>query len=92
MNDIKACLDGFLDAGAEALADIEKDWDREKEIIRQQNRELTVDIDAALAPLKERISRLEGAIEMLTCALTDSPGLRSGCLLWAQRAEKLADR
>jgi hypothetical protein len=57
--------EAFVEAGAETLAEIHQDWDREKEIIRAQNRELQVDFDTLLAPLKERLTRLEAQVEIL---------------------------
>jgi hypothetical protein len=58
-------VDAFVDCGAEALCEIRSDWDREKEIIRAQSREMQTDFDALLAPLKERLARLEAQVEIL---------------------------
>jgi hypothetical protein len=57
--------EAFIDAGAETLADIRQDWHREKEIIRAENRQLQVDLEALLAPLKERLAKLEGQMTVL---------------------------
>jgi hypothetical protein len=57
--------EAFVEAGAETLAEIHQDWDREKEIIRAENRQLQVDLDALLVPLKERLARLEAQVEIL---------------------------
>jgi hypothetical protein len=54
--------EAILDAAAETLADIHDDWDREKE-------KMQVDLDALLAPLKERVAKLEGQVEMLASLL-----------------------
>jgi hypothetical protein len=61
--------ESFVQAGAEVLAKITLDWQQQKQIIQMQNRELTVDFDALLAPLRERIARLEGQVEMLASLL-----------------------
>jgi hypothetical protein len=68
-NNIDEALEGFFIAGTETLAEIRLDWRREKEIIRHQNREMQVDVDALLAPIKERIAKLEGQMEMLASSL-----------------------
>jgi hypothetical protein len=57
--------EGFLDAGAQTLADIRKDWDCQKQLIAAENRERQADLDALLAPLRERIARLEGQMTVL---------------------------
>jgi hypothetical protein len=58
-------VDAFVDCGAETLNEIRDDWEREKEIIRAQNRELQTDFDALLAPLRERLAKLEGQMTVL---------------------------
>jgi hypothetical protein len=55
-------LEGLAEAGAEVLAEIRCDWDREKQLIRAQSRELMTDFDA-------RIARLEGRVEVLMSLL-----------------------
>ena len=62
-------VDAFVDCGAEALCEIRCDWDREKALIQAENRQLQVDLDALLAPLRERIAKLEGQLETLTSLL-----------------------
>jgi hypothetical protein len=58
-------VDGLLDAGAEALADIRQDWDRQKQLIEAQARQTQTDLDALLAPLRERLAKLEGQVSVL---------------------------
>jgi hypothetical protein len=64
-NTDELCREAFIEAGAETLAEVLKDWDREKEIIQAQNRQMQVDFDALLAPLRERIAKLEGQMTVL---------------------------
>jgi hypothetical protein len=73
-NNIDEALEGFFIAGVELLTEVRRDWDREKEIIRAQTRELTIDLDAALAPLKERLARLEGQIGTVVSLLGTDAG------------------
>jgi hypothetical protein len=61
----KLWREAFIDAGAETLADIRQDWNCQKQLIEAKNRELQVNFDALLAPLRERIARLEGQITVL---------------------------
>ena len=57
--------EAFIDAGAETLLEVRQDWDREKKLIRAENREMQVDFDALLAPLRERLAKLEGQMTVL---------------------------
>ena len=56
--DYNAWVEAFIDEGAQALADVRCDWSSEKEVIRAQSRELTVELEV-------RIARLEGRVEAL---------------------------
>jgi hypothetical protein len=60
-----AALDAFLDAGAEVLAQLRQDWAREKTLIAAEQRALTADFDALLAPIRERLAMLEGKVSVL---------------------------
>jgi hypothetical protein len=60
-----AMRDAFLDAGAHVLAELRQDWAREKQLIAAENRERQVDLDALLAPLRERLAVLEGKMAVL---------------------------
>jgi hypothetical protein len=71
---IDEALEGFLIAGTEVLTEIRLDWRREKEVIRGQTRGLTIDLDAALAPLRERIAKLEGQISAVVSLLAADSG------------------
>lgn len=65
--------EGFLDAGAQTLADIRQDWAREKQLIAAENRERQADLDALLAPLRERLAMLEGKMAVLLGEASASP-------------------
>jgi hypothetical protein len=67
--DAELWREAFIDAGAETLADIRQDWDCQKQLFHAENRQLQVDFDALLAPLRERVAKLEGQIEMLASLL-----------------------
>jgi hypothetical protein len=53
-----AWVEAFIDAGAQTLAEVRRDWSREREIIRAESHELMNDFDA-------RLARLEGRIDVL---------------------------
>ncbi len=57
--------EAFIDAGAQTLADIRADWNCHKQLIAVENRELQADLEALLAPLRERLARLEGQMAVL---------------------------
>jgi hypothetical protein len=78
-------IEGLVDAGAETLCEIRCDWDREKALIQAENRQQRVDLDALLAPLKERISRLEGEVSILTTMLGSDSGRAKAKQLRQQR-------
>ena len=61
----KLWREAFIDAGAETLADIRQDWNCQKQLIEAENRELHADLEALLAPLRERLARLEGQMAVL---------------------------
>jgi hypothetical protein len=68
-----ALRDAFLDAGAQVLAELRQDWAREKQLIAAENREQQVDLDALLAPLRERLALLEGKMAVLLGEASASP-------------------
>jgi hypothetical protein len=55
-------IEAFIEAGAETLAEVRCDWSREKEVIRGQSRDLTVELEV-------RIARLEGQVDGLLALL-----------------------
>jgi hypothetical protein len=58
-------VESLVECGAETLNEIRQEWDREKEIIQLQNRQMTTDLDALLAPLRERLAKIEGQMTVL---------------------------
>jgi hypothetical protein len=58
-------VEGLVDAGAETLAEIRGDWYVQKQLIQMEARQAQIDLDALLAPLKERIAKLEGQMTVL---------------------------
>jgi len=57
--------EAFLDAGAQTLADIRQDWSNQKQLIAAENREQQADLEALLAPMRERLALLEGKVAVL---------------------------
>jgi hypothetical protein len=69
-----AWVDAIVDCGAETLNEIRDDWDTQKQLILAEARQAQVDIEAALAPLRERIATLEGKMAVLLgSSSTNSP-------------------
>jgi hypothetical protein len=66
-------LEAFLDAGAEALAQLRQDWAREKQLIAAENHGLQADLEALLAPMRERLAMLEGQMAVLLGGDTNPP-------------------
>jgi hypothetical protein len=65
MANIDDVTDGILEAASETLAEIQDDWDAQKQLIQAEARQLQTDLDSLLAPLKERIAKLEGQMTVL---------------------------
>jgi hypothetical protein len=63
--------EAFVEAGAQTLADLRLEWSALK---KQMQDQATIDLDALLAPLKERIARLEGEVATLTTMLGSDSG------------------
>jgi hypothetical protein len=63
-NDIER--EAFIDAGAQILAGIRDEWSVQKQLIEAEARQLLqTDLDQMLAPLRERIAKLEGQMTVL---------------------------
>jgi hypothetical protein len=77
MIDSNDAIDGILDAASETLAEIQDDWDAQKQLIQAEARQLQTDLDSLLAPLKERIAKLEGQMTVLLGGDTANSPTRS---------------
>jgi hypothetical protein len=64
MNDIER--EAFLDAATRILAGIRDEWSVQKQLIEAEARQLVqTDLDQMLAPLRERLPRVEGQLSIL---------------------------
>jgi hypothetical protein len=54
-----------MDCAATRVSARRQDWDRQKQLIEAQARQTQTDLDALLAPLRERLARIEGQLAVL---------------------------
>jgi hypothetical protein len=69
--------EAFFDAGAQTLAEIRQDWHDQKQLIAAENRQLQADLESLLAPLREKIARLEGQMTVLLGSEASTSSTRS---------------